>query len=30
VAIEERAFNPRAGSLSLAPISVELFEFPTA
>jgi alpha-N-arabinofuranosidase len=30
VTIEERTFNPRAGTLSLAPISVELFEFRTA
>ncbi|MBW8880769.1 MAG: hypothetical protein JF615_04890, partial [Asticcacaulis sp.] len=27
VTIEERTFNPRAGALSLAPISVEMFEY---
>jgi len=30
VAIETRSFFPRAGMVSLAPISVELFEFPAA
>ncbi len=30
VAIEARTFNPRAGTVSLAPISVELFEFRSA